>query len=137
MSIYAVTAPPSVNRMWRFGNTRFGKSDEYTAWLNVAGIELNCQRARRIAGPVQLTITAPANSRRDLDNHAKGSIDLLCKMNLIDGDRFKTVKRIVMEWHDKPAMLIAIAPFGPASLPTPKELSTAIAKRQSAGSRGM
>ena len=111
MNTYAVTAPPSANRLWRSGNTRFGKSDEYTAWLNVAGTELLCQRARPTFGPVQLTIKAPNNGRRDLDNHAKGAIDLLCKQRLIEGDRFKTVKRIVMEWHDQPAMLIAIEPF--------------------------
>ena len=112
--IYAVTAPPSANEMWRHGNGRSFKTHAYKAWLVLAGTELNIQRARPSMGMVGITISVPANGRRDLDNFLKPTLDLLCRMHLIEDDRFKTVKRLTAEWHDQPAMLIEIKPYGPS-----------------------
>ena len=113
--ILSCTPPPSANRLW---TSNHRKTPEYRAWLNEAGWQIKTQKAVSIAGPISVIISVPGNGRRDLDNHCKPTLDLLSGMSLIDGDRFKTVKRITMEWHDKPAMLIQIEPWqtGPAIL---------------------
>jgi len=107
--ILSITPPPSANRMW---TSNHRKTPEYRAWETEAGWQIMAQRPKCVDGTVMITIYAPANGMRDLDNHAKPTLDLLVKLGLIEGDRFKTVKRIVMEWHDKPAMLIECAPYG-------------------------
>lgn len=105
---YSVTCPPSANDMWQRTRNGFALSKAYKQWLTTAGLELNIQRAKPIKGPVSISIKAPANGRRDLDNHAKPVCDLLVAQKIIDGDRYKTVKAINLSWHDLPAMLIEI-----------------------------
>ena len=110
---FSCTPPPSANRMYVKGRI---KSREYRAWLTEAGWQIKARNIQILSGPVSLELHAPAATKRDLDNHVKPTCDLLVSLNLIDGDRFKTVKRIVLEWHDQPAMLIRIEswPIGQA-----------------------
>ena len=109
--ILSCTPPPSANRLWQRTRNGMTKSREYRAWLISAGWEVKAQQVKAVGGAVTLTMSVPANGRRDLDNFIKLVCDLLVSLKLIDGDRFKTVKRITMEWHDKPAMLIQIEPW--------------------------
>lgn len=106
---FSVPPPPTANLIWRHARGRHFKSRDYQAWMTEAGMLLNAQRARPIPGPVSISIVAPENGRRDLDNYFKPTVDLLCQMQIIDGDRFKTVKALSARWHDQPAMLIEIS----------------------------
>lgn len=106
--IYSVTVPPSANDMWQRTRNGFALSRAYKQWLTTAGLELNIQRARAFAGPVHITITAPENGRRDLDNHCKPICDLLVAQKIIPTDRCKTVRKITMDWHEQPAVLIQL-----------------------------
>lgn len=108
MSCYSVTCPPSANDMWVLTKLGMAKSHTYKRWLTTAGLELNIQRARPISGPVDIVIKAPANGRRDLDNHCKPVCDLLVAQGIIEGDRFKTVKNISLSWHELPALLVEL-----------------------------
>ena len=114
MTIYAVTAPPSANRMWTHTPKGMTKSREYRAWLTAAGWQIRGQKLQSIAGPVSVSLTIPTNGRRDLDNHVKPTLDLLTNLRMIEGDRFKTVKELHLRWHDQPAMLISIESYGQA-----------------------
>jgi Holliday junction resolvase RusA-like endonuclease len=96
--IVTLPNPPSPNAIWRAVNGRVIKSEEYRVWIQRAGLELMAQRARPITGPINVRILVQENGRRDLDGYAKGVLDLLVAHKLIDGDRCKTVRRIVMDW---------------------------------------
>lgn len=92
------TYPPSANRMWRNYRGRTVKSEEYEAWLNLnAALSLR-ERFKRIAGPYALTIlaTAPDKRRRDLDNLAKPTGDLLQFICAVSDDC--NMRKLHMEW---------------------------------------
>jgi Holliday junction resolvase RusA-like endonuclease len=86
------------------------RSTEYRDWLKIGWAELQSQGRGHMGfvGPVKITLHVPENGRRDLDNHCKPVIDLLCHAEVIDGDRNKTVRAIDMRWHKDPALLIEI-----------------------------
>lgn len=107
---YAVTVPPSANKMWIRTPKGMARSTAYRDWLKIGWTEIMSQgRGNLFAGlPVKITLHVPENGRRDLDNHCKPVIDLLCHAQVIDGDRNKTVRAIDMRWHDQPSMLIEI-----------------------------
>lgn len=90
--------PPSANNLHANSPHRRGryKTGEYRDWIKVAGWCLI--EGKPIHGPVRVSIVAPHNGRRDLDNHAKPCIDLLVSNGLIDSDRCKTVRHISMDW---------------------------------------
>lgn len=105
----AITAPPSTNDLWAVTwHGGIGKSNAYTKWLKIVGGEMLAQRLKPLAGAVHLTIRAPRNGRRDIDNYIKPTLDALVKNGLIEGDRMKTVKSVHATWHDDPAMLVEI-----------------------------
>lgn len=79
--------PPSANRIWRVGRGRVRKADAYTEWLNLAGWQVQMQRAgNAIAGRFEARITMP-ETRIDLDNNCKPILDLLQKQQVIANDR--------------------------------------------------
>lgn len=110
--ILAITPPPSANRMWRVWRGSVSKSAEYAQWMMLAGREIQAQRVKSVKGPVRIHISVPNNGRRDLDNYAKPIIDLLCLMDVIEGDRWKTVKHISLNWCNNPAVMVEIQPHG-------------------------
>jgi Holliday junction resolvase RusA-like endonuclease len=116
--IIAVTPPPSTNAL--YANRRGGrrKTRAYSAWITEALWQIKAQKLKPVHGAVHLCYTAPQNGRRDLGNYEKPLTDLLVTAKLINGDRFKTVKRITMEWQAKsePCMLIRIEPWQPGPL---------------------
>ena len=104
------TLPPSVNAIWR--HTRGGKmyrTAEYMTFLR--GEEWNLapqlKGQHKFTGPVFLTIAMKrprANS--DLDNRAKGLLDLLQHVQAIDNDR--NVMGLNLYWSaDLPAGVAA------------------------------
>lgn len=92
--------PPSVNAIWR--HTKGGKTyrtRDYMTWRNGEGWNVTGQLAgqHRFTGPVFLTIAMKrprANS--DLDNRAKGILDLLAHVKAIEND--KDVMGLNMFW---------------------------------------
>ena len=95
---YYVTPPPSANNL--FFNAKKGrvKSTEYRLWQMTAGLQLNAQNAKPIAGRVDVEYSVPRNNRRDLGNFEKALSDLLVRQHIIEDDR--KIERIVMRWHD-------------------------------------
>lgn len=83
--------PPSVNAIWRF--TKGGKmyrTSDYMCWRNAEGWNVNAQMRGQhcFIGPVFITVAMKrprANS--DLDNRAKGILDLLAHMEVIANDK--------------------------------------------------
>ena len=108
--LHLATLPPSVNAIWR--HTRGGKmyrTAEYMTFLR--GEEWNLapqlKGQHKFTGPVFLTIAMKrprANS--DLDNRAKGLLDLLQHVQAIDND--KNVMGLNLFWSaDLPAGVAA------------------------------
>jgi crossover junction endodeoxyribonuclease RusA len=100
---------PSVNSLFRNvrGKGRV-KTGAYKAWITEAGLKLNLQRPVPVLGPVHITIRVPDTSRADLDNLAKGPIDLLVAHGLIDDDRHVCALHLIR--HGGKEMEIEIKP---------------------------
>jgi crossover junction endodeoxyribonuclease RusA len=83
--------PPSVNAIWR--HTKGGKTyrtRDYMTWRNGEGWNVSAQLVgqHRFAGPVFLTVAMKRpRSNADLDNRAKGILDLLAHVEAIDNDK--------------------------------------------------
>ena len=94
--------PPSVNGLYTNvpGKGRV-RTAAYRRWATAAGWEINrVRRGEPIIGPVSIGIDVRRKDRRkrDLDNLAKGVIDLLVKMGVIADDR--QVDELHMRWVD-------------------------------------
>lgn len=94
--------PPSTNNLFTSFADRGGvhrkKTKEYMGWIKAAGWMLNIQRPQPIKGRVNVSIMAPRNNRRDLDNHVKALLDLLVGHSLIEDDR--KIERLDICWHE-------------------------------------
>ena len=91
--------PPSLNRLWRQGQSgKVYRSPEYMNWLKAAGWELAAQRPTSIPSPVAVTLKAgiPGHRRRDLDNIAKATLDLLEQQGVVTNDA--TVVDLRLTW---------------------------------------
>ena len=83
--------PPSVNAIWR--HTRGGKmyrTTQYMGFLRAEEWNLvpQLKAQHRFVGPVFITIAMRRpRSNADLDNRAKGTLDLLQHVKAIDDDR--------------------------------------------------
>ena len=95
---YYVNPPPSANNLFFNGKKGRVKSAEYRLWQTTAGLQLNAQNAKPIAGRVDVEYSVPRNNRRDLGNFEKALSDLLVKQGIIEDDR--KIERIVMRWLD-------------------------------------
>lgn len=81
--------PPSANRIWRIGNNKIHRSEEYRVWLRAAQWQIVAQAKRRkIEGRFKLTMIAirPDRRRRDLDNLIKPTLDALVKAEVVKDD---------------------------------------------------
>jgi Holliday junction resolvase RusA-like endonuclease len=80
--------PPSTNRLWRSGRGRVYRSKRYMVWCRAAGLELALRKPARTTGAVVVTIAAgrPDKRRRDIDNLAKSTLDLLVAHQVIEDD---------------------------------------------------
>lgn len=83
--------PPSVNAIWRF--TKGGKmyrTLQYMTWRNGEAWNVTAQLAKqhRFTGLVFLTVAMKRpRSNADLDNRAKGILDLLAHVGAINNDK--------------------------------------------------
>ena len=108
--------PISVNALYRNvpGVGRV-KTERYKTWARAAGNEILTQKREKISGPVEIriTIARKKGNNIDIDNGAKGIIDLLAAtaekggMSLIDDDR--NVQRLTIEWGDETAIEVDAA----------------------------
>ncbi len=88
--------PISVNRLWR--TTKGGgwyPSAEYKAWKDEVGLIANANRIGCVSGPFAATIRIKARWRGDIDNVAKGLLDVLQALGVIQND--KLAQKIVIE----------------------------------------
>ena len=98
---------PSTNHL--NANRRDGKgrakTTVYKAWINGAGWWLKTQPHRLIDGPVRVSIEAPINRTRDLDNIAKPTLDLLVSKGVIQDDRWVDELRLQRVPNDGESMM--------------------------------
>jgi Holliday junction resolvase RusA-like endonuclease len=83
--------PPSANNL--FANARAGHgryiTKAYKTWREEAGWSLKAQAWQSVIGPYELHITLPKMRKgSDIDNRAKGIIDLLAEHKVTDDDEF-------------------------------------------------
>jgi crossover junction endodeoxyribonuclease RusA len=90
MAEFQIPYPPSTNRIWRQGQGRVHKSQEYKDWLALASWEMRVQLGPRIVitNPFKLTVRVqrPDRRKRDLDNLLKPILDLIAHYGLIEND---------------------------------------------------
>lgn len=87
MTTLLLPSPPSTNNLFR--NTRRGrvKSEHYERWISEAGWRLKLQRPAPVLGPVVVLIGVErTNTRADIDNRIKPTLDLLVAHQLIKDD---------------------------------------------------
>ena len=118
MSTVSLPYPPTLNNLFRNAGKRRIKSEAYKAWLEDAGWAVKAQRPQKVSGRYVLTLTlrAPDNRARDLDNLCKAASDLLVTHGVIQADHL--AKRIVLEWSDEPpcppgSLFVTIEPYPP------------------------
>lgn len=104
--------PPSTNNL--FVNKKVGGrmlSPAYAAWRKEAGWLLNIARLTPFEKmPVQFSLWVPRKpASRDIDNFAKGALDLFVAHGIIADD--KQVERLTIERHDDADIIVDIMPF--------------------------
>ncbi len=96
---YALSTPPSVNKLWRPQLCNTGarthaiikKRPAYAQWLKTAGWEIASQRGKQkpIQPGVPIKATywiEPPKALRDLDNYLKALNDAMVKFGVIEDD---------------------------------------------------
>lgn len=87
-----IPPPPSVNALFAnvAGKGRV-RSAKYRQWATAAGWMLQSQRALwpaiEAGKPYSVALNLPRNYRSDIDNAAKGPIDLLVSLGIVPDDR--------------------------------------------------
>lgn len=84
--------------------------ERYRAWRSAAGWQVRLQNPRRVRGPVAISITLEEGARVDLDNLTRAPIDLLCELNLIEGDRRDVIREVNLRWGAEPGLRIDVRP---------------------------
>lgn len=94
--------PISTNRIWRNYAGQTILASEARNWTEHAGWLLKEQKARSIAGPVELKIElcSPHKRSYDISNRVKLLEDALVKFGIIEGDDSKIVQRLVVAVGD-------------------------------------
>ena len=106
--IVRLPSPPSTNRLYR-NVPRKGrvKTGYYNAWLMEAGLLLNQQRKESFGKMnVHVALTVPNDRRRDIDNYAKATLDLLTAHGIWLDD--SQVQRLTIERSERPDMLVEV-----------------------------
>src|SRR5262245_4004854 len=100
--------PISVNeiRGWR----KYPSTD-YEEWQWRAKAALVSQRPRRIMGPVTITLTYADRGRSDIDNLAKGVLDILVREHIIEDDNRRVLRRLDAVWGYVEGVRIEIIPL--------------------------
>jgi Holliday junction resolvase RusA-like endonuclease len=66
--------------------------------MDEAALQIIAQRVGHVKGPVTLEFAVEENKRRDLGNYEKIVTDALVRYGVIEGDRCKTVRGILLRW---------------------------------------
>jgi len=112
LTLTKLPVPPAANNLF-FNNSASGRtrSARYRAWRSTAGWLVRLQNPRRVRGPVAITITVEEGaSRADLDNLAKAPIDLLCELQLIEGDHRDVIREVNLRWGGTQGLRIDVRP---------------------------
>ena len=100
LTLSKLPVPPAANNL--FFNASGGgraRSTRYRTWRAAAGWQARLQTPCRVRGPVSISISVEEGaSRGDLDNLAKAPIDLLCELQLIDGDHREVIREVHLHW---------------------------------------
>lgn len=101
MTTFNLPIPPSTNNLF-FNRKQGGRAptQAYLAWQTHAGLMLNAQHARPIAGEVRIDIKVADAGRFDLDNTIKPALDLLKKHGVIEDDNRKVVRGLSADWAE-------------------------------------
>ncbi len=114
---YTLPYPPSANGLYANRKTRKPgqkgrvKTDKYLSWQDAAGKEILAQGKRCLPGTVIVFVEArpPDKRPRDIDNLGKACLDLLVWMGVIEDDKSKHVRQLVMTWgHGAPGVTVSI-----------------------------
>lgn len=101
-------APPKARA---FGNeASLSRSKRYRAWRSAAIWQARLQEPRRMRGPIAISITVEEGAWNDLETLAKAPIDLLCVLNLIEGDHRSVIREVHLRWGAAPGMRIDVSP---------------------------
>ena len=106
--------PLSVNNLFA-GKSRRYPTRKYVAWRRSADLHVMASRAKRIKGPVVVSMTLhPAdNRRRDADNCWKAVLDCLVRMQIIDADDNRVVRKHEATWGEKRKPAAAVVTITP------------------------
>ena len=112
LTLSKLPVPPAANNL--FFNAQGGgrsRSARYRAWRAAAGWQARLQNPVRVRGPVAISIVVEEGaSRADLDNLAKAPIDLLCDLQLIEGDHREVIREVNLRWGGVEGMRIEVRP---------------------------
>lgn len=101
--VFDLPVPPSVNRTRRLDMTSLTRTN---TWKRAAdGFVLAQRRSqpRKIHGPFELLIVmSEAHTGIDLDNGVKALIDYLRRIDAIQEDAPKFLRKFTVEWGDAP-----------------------------------
>ena len=95
--------PPSMNTYWRAFNGRNILSAKGRQYKESAYARVLLAGCPKFTGPccVSIRLFPPDERRRDADNTLKPVIDCLVANGVIDGDDYRIVRRIEVEWAEK------------------------------------
>jgi Holliday junction resolvase RusA-like endonuclease len=101
--ILDLPVPPSVNRLRRID---WAKRDVARAWVNVAdayiivakGRTISPLRLRKLSRFELLIVLSEHHTKIDLDNSLKSLIDYLKRIEIIEDDGPKHMRRLTVEW---------------------------------------
>lgn len=101
--------PPSVNKMRRYD---WRNRATHKAWHDLADKHMLCQkRPEPIRGPYEVHIVMSPSVKLDLDNGIKCLLDFLHRIELVQGDSQKYLRRLTVEWGEAPeGCRIMVAP---------------------------
>jgi Holliday junction resolvase RusA-like endonuclease len=112
LTLTKLPVPPAANNLFfNAGSGGRALGPRYRAWRAAAGWEARLQRPPRVRGPVAIAITVEEGaSRADLDNLAKAPIDLLCELQLIEGDHREVIREVTLRWGAVEGLSIEVRP---------------------------
>ncbi len=94
--------PPSANKLTKNNPAGKGRShtEEYSDWIELAGIDINSQKPKAVTGPVQVWLYIEDSDRTggDADNRLKPVLDLLVTHQIIKADDKSVVRSVHALW---------------------------------------
>jgi len=112
LTLAGLPVPPAMNGI-AFGNEGLAsRVKRYRSWQSAASWQVRLQEPRRVRGRVAVSITVEETARNDLESLVKAGIDLLCDLNLIDGDHRDGIREVHLRRDAARGMRIEVSPVG-------------------------